>query len=407
MAAKRLEPLCEGISDIQTTRGRYEVQLEIPNTSTLTKSEVERILRISSWDTDPNKAVEGFEGGRSVLLRREHPIKIGKIELAGLQISGVGHTGIRITEDGTGTTGNEFHPPSSENFMKRVPGTFMSTGHAEGKELKQSRPTYRALGTYTDSELSEKVRKTQTVSSSKLENMVVPHIEAYGRYLNVELRNEEGQFGFIVFPVPDPKKPRAAHEFMNSLEKSIPGKTYQEALKLFHYGISAYISALAKGLRELHDVTRMVHLQPHLENLYLMGSIPYVVDWSTSTKLGSNSEENIINRAIDLKRPSTDYNSLLSRLFHQIPEHIETAMRVTAEELVLEAYSGLPGERVDFLSLDNGSPDITEFDAIMFWLKRQGFEGYKDYPNARPLRKVGRNESCPCGSGKKYKRCCG
>lgn len=24
-----------------------------------------------------------------------------------------------------------------------------------------------------------------------------------------------------------------------------------------------------------------------------------------------------------------------------------------------------------------------------------------------PARKVGRNEPCPCGSGKKYKKCCG
>ena len=28
-----------------------------------------------------------------------------------------------------------------------------------------------------------------------------------------------------------------------------------------------------------------------------------------------------------------------------------------------------------------------------------------DAPNATP--KIGRNEACPCGSGKKYKRCCG
>jgi uncharacterized protein YecA (UPF0149 family) len=25
----------------------------------------------------------------------------------------------------------------------------------------------------------------------------------------------------------------------------------------------------------------------------------------------------------------------------------------------------------------------------------------------QPRRRVGRNELCPCGSGKKYKRCCG
>ena len=28
-------------------------------------------------------------------------------------------------------------------------------------------------------------------------------------------------------------------------------------------------------------------------------------------------------------------------------------------------------------------------------------------PLAVPQRKVGRNEPCPCGSGKKYKKCCG
>jgi len=30
-----------------------------------------------------------------------------------------------------------------------------------------------------------------------------------------------------------------------------------------------------------------------------------------------------------------------------------------------------------------------------------------DLPVKRSLPKVGRNEPCPCGSGKKYKNCCG
>jgi len=30
-----------------------------------------------------------------------------------------------------------------------------------------------------------------------------------------------------------------------------------------------------------------------------------------------------------------------------------------------------------------------------------------DLPVRRSLPKVGRNEPCPCGSGKKYKNCCG
>jgi preprotein translocase subunit SecA len=34
-------------------------------------------------------------------------------------------------------------------------------------------------------------------------------------------------------------------------------------------------------------------------------------------------------------------------------------------------------------------------------------EGYIDLPVKRSLPKVGRNEPCPCGSGKKFKNCCG
>jgi len=37
------------------------------------------------------------------------------------------------------------------------------------------------------------------------------------------------------------------------------------------------------------------------------------------------------------------------------------------------------------------------------------FDDYEDLPVTEPIRtepKIGRNEPCPCGSGKKYKKCC-
>jgi uncharacterized protein len=40
------------------------------------------------------------------------------------------------------------------------------------------------------------------------------------------------------------------------------------------------------------------------------------------------------------------------------------------------------------------------------WLARRR-DGLKGALAERPTRKVGRNDPCPCGSGKKYKRCCG
>ena len=35
------------------------------------------------------------------------------------------------------------------------------------------------------------------------------------------------------------------------------------------------------------------------------------------------------------------------------------------------------------------------------------FLGGSCKPNIREEPKIGRNNSCPCGSGKKYKKCCG
>ena len=39
-----------------------------------------------------------------------------------------------------------------------------------------------------------------------------------------------------------------------------------------------------------------------------------------------------------------------------------------------------------------------------YWLERR--EAYRDRPTVRAEPRVGRNDPCPCGSGKKYKKCC-
>ena len=45
-----------------------------------------------------------------------------------------------------------------------------------------------------------------------------------------------------------------------------------------------------------------------------------------------------------------------------------------------------------------------------FFRKRKGRWIYAGEAKQKPIRsgpKIGRNEPCPCGSGKKYKKCCG
>ena len=49
------------------------------------------------------------------------------------------------------------------------------------------------------------------------------------------------------------------------------------------------------------------------------------------------------------------------------------------------------------IELDTEKPeDIKDLDILLNWPKTQEAE-----------MKIGRNEPCPCGSGKKYKKCCG
>ena len=69
-------------------------------------------------------------------------------------------------------------------------------------------------------------------------------------------------------------------------------------------------------------------------------------------------------------------------------------------------------------SLQTGEMDIEDFrkqiltmelpsEAMRFDLLKQLADIETSAPRAGKQKKVGRNDPCPCGSGKKYKRCCG
>lgn len=52
--------------------------------------------------------------------------------------------------------------------------------------------------------------------------------------------------------------------------------------------------------------------------------------------------------------------------------------------------------------------DLPQWDGIFSKEKREELKKqYKDSKTVRNENKIGRNDPCPCGSGKKYKKCCG
>jgi preprotein translocase subunit SecA len=51
---------------------------------------------------------------------------------------------------------------------------------------------------------------------------------------------------------------------------------------------------------------------------------------------------------------------------------------------------------------------LPQWEGIFSEEKRKDIQkNYKDSKTVRNESKVGRNDACPCGSGKKYKKCCG
>lgn len=87
------------------------------------------------------------------------------------------------------------------------------------------------------------------------------------------------------------------------------------------------------------------------------------------------------------------------------PNPIEEMEEDTVVSLAFDKeklYKNMVGARADWLY------ELPQWDAIFTEEKRK--ELYKEQKNSGTIRKekkVGRNDPCPCGSGKKYKKCCG
>lgn len=91
----------------------------------------------------------------------------------------------------------------------------------------------------------------------------------------------------------------------------------------------------------------------------------------------------------------------------EIGQAVATYMQL---HMVAEGEPGLDAAMVAYLTETAPAliPDMVV--ALNAWTKRQSAPGFPAMPPAparRPAGKVGRNDPCGCGSGRKYKRCCG
>lgn len=82
---------------------------------------------------------------------------------------------------------------------------------------------------------------------------------------------------------------------------------------------------------------------------------------------------------------------------------------------ILNTSGGGPGDdtgTVEFVARYRAGTDEQVHHELSTFVRENGAWAYADgifnpKPPQRMVEKVGRNEPCPCGSGKKYKKCCG
>lgn len=83
-------------------------------------------------------------------------------------------------------------------------------------------------------------------------------------------------------------------------------------------------------------------------------------------------------------------------------ENIEENTQVSLDIDFDKLYFNMLDAKADYLY------SLKQWDSILSEEKRKEIK--KDWSNSKIVRndnKVGRNDPCPCGSGKKYKKCCG
>ncbi|NQU18560.1 SEC-C domain-containing protein, partial [bacterium] len=160
------------------------------------------------------------------------------------------------------------------------------------------------------------------------------------------------------------------------------------------------------GREHLRHLERMITLQVvdmrWKEHLYTMDSL----------------KEGIGLRAYGHKDPLIEYKNEGYILFQQLIERIkkevvEFLFRIQAveEKGFKSVFKSLPVELVhrDFSGLSKRKDAVLEKESLRQKLPPKEKEDQKISSSTikRDNPKVGRNDPCPCGSGKKYKKCCG
>jgi preprotein translocase subunit SecA len=161
--------------------------------------------------------------------------------------------------------------------------------------------------------------------------------------------------------------------------------------------VIAYLQDFTKQKYEEKEKNIGSDLMRNLEKYFLLTTIDNL--WKEHLLMLDYVKESVGLRGYGQKNPLQEYKKEAYHLFVSLMKRI----RETTLSYLFRIELREEAEKVQEMVLEEGEIDESRLE----FAKKDVFaeEGKKNQPIR--AEKVGRNDPCPCGSGKKYKKCCG
>ena len=196
-------------------------------------------------------------------------------------------------------------------------------------------------------------------------------------------------------------------EIDSNLSSLAPNALADWANRRFEAKLDADELADPEKAKELVTAAGMEYMRAELSNLerYVLIQI-YDSTWKDHLYAMDHLKESIFLRAFAEKDPKIEYKHEGKRMFAEMLESIEDKVSDTIFKVRLEAGT----QRRDVWNVSSTKhEEVNQFK--MAERQRAAATAPQGERKVKQIRldtpKVGRNDPCPCGSGRKYKKCCG
>jgi preprotein translocase subunit SecA len=112
-------------------------------------------------------------------------------------------------------------------------------------------------------------------------------------------------------------------------------------------------------------------------------------------------------RGYGQRDPLVEYKREAFNLFSHLMDSVRTTVVHTIFRIALTPQASAPTQKKENLQFKGADENMNQFESE---IKPARNASHSDAGGQKPIinqNKVGRNDQCPCGSGKKYKKCCG